>query len=69
MALEKFGVGLMTNGKEETVDGNVEGLLVGFAEMTYQVGTLYTVVAMGRSDSVWMSQSMPSRNDAMSSAF
>ena len=35
----------MTNGKEETVDGNVEGLLVGFAEMTYQVGTLYTIVA------------------------
>ena len=40
MALEKLGVGLMTNGEEETVDGNVEGLLVGFAEMTYQVGTL-----------------------------
>lgn len=45
MALEKLSVGLMTNGEEETIDGNVEGLLVGFAEMTYQVGTLYTVVA------------------------
>lgn len=45
MALEKLGVGLMTNSEEETVDGNVEGLLVGFAEMTYQVGTLYTIVA------------------------
>ena len=43
--LEKVGVRLMADSQEETVDSDVKLLLVGFALMTYEMSTLYTVLS------------------------
>ena len=46
LSAELVGVGLVADGEEEAVDGQIVVTLIGFATSCHQVGTLYAVVAI-----------------------
>lgn len=46
LALEDLGIGLMADSEEETVDIDIETLLLGSADMFYEVGALKELLAI-----------------------